>query len=154
MDYILPYGLLAMVVYAACIALPFALLGGLDFVNWLLGLERFGESRYVRLRELWPSIKINFFLEAMQDCYHPKRRYFAGVYFLFRLVLLTIYAFSANVLMQVLLQLFSIIIMVVVIAVMLPYKKMRYNIIDILLLMHQHGCFFADLDLSPLCSLL
>lgn len=127
--YILPYGLLAVLVYTACIILPFTLLGGLDFINWVLGL-----SKCARLRGLWPSSTINPFLEAMQDCYRPKRRYFAGFYFLFRLILLTIYAFSANVLTQVLSQLSVIFAMIIIIAIMLPYKKIIYNIIDILLL--------------------
>ena len=130
-EYILPYGLIAIIVYMFVIVLPFVLLGGLDFVNWLTGLEK-----CVLLRKLWPSLKINSFLDAMRDCYRPNRQYFAGMYFLFRLVMLMIFAFSSNLLTQVLCQLLFIIFMIIVVAIMLPYKNMLHNFIDILLFLN------------------
>ena len=72
-DYLYPYGVIAIAVYIVAIVLPFLLLGGLDFVNWLIGLEK-----CVLIRRFWPSLKINSFLGAMCDCYRPNRRYFVG----------------------------------------------------------------------------
>ncbi len=130
-EYLYPYGVIAITVYIIAVALPFALLGGLDFVNWLTGLEK-----CVLMRKLWPSLTINSFLDAMRDCYRPNRRYFAGIYFLFRLVMLMIFAFSSKLLTLVLCQLLLIFLMVVVVAIMLPYKEMLHNFIDILLLLN------------------
>ena len=130
-DYLLPYGALAFAVYCVVIGMPFLLLGGLDLVNWLTGLDRFAW-----MRKIWPSLTVNSFLDAMRDCYRPKRRYFVGIYFLFRLVMLTIFAFSSTLLTLVLCQLLFIVLMILLVAILLPHKEMRHNFIDIVLLLN------------------
>ncbi len=141
-EYILPYGLIAIIVYIFAIVLPLVLSGGLDLVNWLTGLEK-----CVLMRKLWPSLTINSFLDAMRDCYRPDRLYFAGIYFLFRLVMLMIFAFSSNLLTLVLCQLLIIILMVILVTVMLPYKQMLHNFIDILLLLNMAAIMLISIYL-------
>ena len=133
--YFLPYGLIGIIVFVFVgICLPLLLLGPLDLINWLLD-----KPKCECLRRVWPSVRVNIFLEAFRNCYKPERRYFAGIYFLFRLIMLMLFAFSSSPLSQVLWQLMFIILMMLLVAIFQPHKKTLHNYVDILALLNMAG---------------
>ena len=126
----LPYGLTGIIVFVFVgICLPLLLLGPLDLINWLLD-----KPKCKCLHRVWPSVRVNIFLEAFRNYYKPERRYFAGIYFLYKLVMLSVYAFSAGVLSVTLWQLVFTILMIILVALFQPHKYALYNYIDLILL--------------------
>ena len=124
--YFIPYGLTAMLVLALfALFPPLFLLGLPQLVNWLLDKERFS-----CFRRLWPTVTINIFLDAFQGFYKPNRRPFAGVYYLFRLAILSVYV-STITLNEYLLQQFLITVVIVLLTTLRPYKREVFNIVDI-----------------------
>ena len=125
-EYLLPYGLIAMIVLVFFVAIPPLFLLGLpQLVDKLLDKERFS-----CLRRVWPTVTIHIFLDAFQGFYKPNRRPFAGLYFVFRLVILLTYV-TTTILNEYVLQQFFITVMIILLAVFRPYKRKVFNIIDI-----------------------
>lgn len=136
-SYLFPYGLIAGTMFVLVgICLPLLLLGPLDLINLLLDQQN-RVCDY--LRRKWPSVRINIFLEAFRNCYKPERRYFAGIYFLYRLIMLIIFAFTSSPLYQALWQLMITIVMMLLIAVFQPHKEAFHNFIDVLILLNMTG---------------
>ena len=124
--YFFPYGLIAMIVLVFFVLLPPLFLLGLpQLVDKLLDKERFSFFRRV-----WPTVTIHIFLDAFQGFYKPNRRPFAGIYFVFRLVILFAYIWADESISYMLLQLFFL-VMIVLLAVFRPYKREVFNIVDI-----------------------
>ena len=130
--YFFPYGLIALLVLIFFAALlPLLLLGPFQFIDWLIDKPRFeGFRRY------WPSIRVHIFLDAFQGCYKPNRRYFAGIYFLFRLIMFILFAFTGNEISNLLWQQLFCTIMIVLVAFFQPYKIKFYNYVDILIFLN------------------
>ena len=125
--YFFPYGLVAILVLVFFVLPPPLFLLGLpQLVDKLLDKERFS-----CLRRVWPTITIHIFLDAFQGFYKPNRRPFAGIYFVFRLVILLCAISTVTQLSEFLIQQFLITIMIVLLAVFRPYQKEVFNIIDI-----------------------
>ena len=130
-EYLLPYGLIAMIVLVFFVLLPPLFLLGLpQLVDKLLDKERFS-----CLRRVWPTVTIHIFLDAFQGFYKPNRRPFAGLYFVFRLVILITYVTTTTLSVYVLQQLF-ITAMIILLAVFRPYKSNVFNIIDIMIFLN------------------
>ena len=130
-EYLLPYGLIAMIVLVFFVLLPPLFLLGLpQLVDKLLDKERFS-----CLRRVWPTVNIHIFLDAFQGFYKPNRRPFAGLYFVFRLVILITYV-TTTALSVYVLQQFFITAMVILLAVFRPYKSNVFNIIDIMIFLN------------------
>ena len=128
-DY-LPYGLTGITVFVFVgICLPLLLLGPLDLINWLLD-----KPKCKCLHRVWPSVRVNIFLEAFRNCYKPERRYFAGIYFLYRLVMLSVFAFLASELSISHWKLVLTIVMIILVALFQPHKYALYNYIDLFML--------------------
>ena len=128
-NYFFPYGIIALLVFIFFAALlPLLLLGPFQFIDWLID-----KPRFERLRKYWPSIRVHIFLDAFQGCYKPNRRYFAGIYFLFRLIMFVLYAFTSNEISNLLWQQLFCTIMIVLVAFFQPYNVKFYNYIDVLI---------------------
>ena len=128
-EYILPYGLIAIAMFIVfAVFLPFLLLGPLDFMNWLTDKPRFSF-----LNKYWPSVRINIYLDAFRGCYHSNRRFFTGIYFVFRLVAFVIFAFSPNELINRVWQLAFLIVLIILVAKYSPYQVAFLNNLDILI---------------------
>ena len=127
--YLLPYGLLAIFVFIFIILLPpLLLLGPLQFMDWLI--ERPG---FNRLHKIWPSIAVHTFLDTFQGFYKPNRRFFAGTYFLFRLVVFLSFCFASNAIQRYTVQQVATLVMIVLISIFQPYKTNFFNHVDTLL---------------------
>lgn len=131
-EYLLPFGLIAMFVVVLFVAIPpLFLLGVPQLIDRLLDKERFS-----CLRKVWPTVIIHIILDAFQGFYKPNRRFFAGVYFVFRLAILLVYATTSNYLNMYMLQQLLIVLMIVLLAVFKPYKREVFNVVDILIFLN------------------
>ena len=127
--FLFPYGLLAIFVFIFIVLLPpLLLLGPLQFIDWLIEKPGF---RY--LHKVWPSIAVHTFLDTFQGFYKPNRRFFAGIYFLFRLVLFISYCFTTTIVLRYTIQQIVTTIMIILISIFQPYKTSFFNHVDTLL---------------------
>ena len=129
-EYLVPYGIVAILVLIFIVILPpLFLLGPIQFVDWLIDKRGF---RW--LQRVWPSIKVHTFLDTFQGFYKPNRRFFSGVYFLFRLAVFLDYSFSRTILSQYIFQQVAVMVLIVLVALLRPYTRDFYNYLDVLIL--------------------
>ena len=127
--YLLPYGLLAIFVFISIVLLPpLLLLGPLQFMDWLIEKPGFN-----RLHKIWPSIAVHTFLDTFQGFYKPNRRFFAGMYFLFRLVVFLSFCFASSDILRYTIQQVATLVMIVLISILQPYKTNFFNHVDTLI---------------------
>ena len=127
--YLLPYGLLAIFVFISIVLLPpLLLLGPLQFMDWLIEKPGFN-----RLHKIWPSITVHTFLDTFQGFYKPNRRFFAGMYFLFRLVVFLSFCFAPSNILRYTLQQVATLVMIVLISILQPHKTNFFNHVDTLI---------------------
>ncbi len=77
--------------------------------------------------------KLMAFIDCFQSCYKDKLRFFAGLYFIYRVVILMVFTVSAN---DLLFSIYSEIVLIVLLgihATVQPYKESIHNIIDSLI---------------------
>ena len=127
--FILPYGLIATVFVTLFVITPtLFLLGFPQLVDWLLD-----KPRFKCFRRFWPSLKIHAVLDTFQGYYRHKCWCFSGVYLLFRLSVILSYCATNSYTQQYFLQQFFIMVMLTLVAVVRPYKRMIFNIVDTLI---------------------
>ena len=128
-NFLFPYGLLAIIIFIFIVTLPpLLLLGPIQFIDWLMEKRGFGF-----LRKLWPSIIIHTFLDTFQGYYKPNRRFFAGVYFLFRFVMFLSLCFTNTLIQQYVVQQVAVTVLMFLVLVFRPYKREFFNYVDALL---------------------
>ena len=128
--YLFPYGILAILILIFIVILPpLLLLGPIQVIDWLIDKRGF---RW--LQRLWPSITIHTFLDTFQGFYKPNRRFFSGIYFLFRLAIFLNFSFSQTVIERYIFQQIAVMILVVLVALFRPYIRDFYNYLDVLVL--------------------
>ena len=81
------------------------------------------------LRKMYPSASIAILLDTFQGCYKDNKRYFAGLYFVFRLLLF--FAFLIPRQLSLLIQQILISFYVFLFAILKPYKNGRLNYLDV-----------------------
>ena len=138
--YILRYGLPAYLVFATFIAIPPVLLLGFP-IRWLEKLI----LKVKWLRDIYPFDKVNILLDTFQGCFKNNRRFFAGLYFLFRLALYASYMLTDTWLLQYTIQQILVTLYIVLIAVLWPYKRTFVNYVDI--------AIFANMGILNILSL-
>ena len=128
--YWLPYGLVAVFVTVFFVVIPTLFLLGLpQLIDRLLDKRRLS-----CFRRAWPAVTIHIFLDAFQGFYKPNRRLFAGVYFVFRLLIILVYACTTtDILTMYILQQVFVLLMIVLLAIFKPYKREIFNVVDILI---------------------
>ena len=123
-----PYLTAAIFVFCTFVAIPPLLL--LDFplrgVEWVVSKSRL-------LERVYPSVSIHILLDTFQGCFRENMRFFAGLYFLFRLVLNVSYMFCSTWSQQFFVQQIACTVMVVLVALCRPYKWVFLNGVDILI---------------------
>ena len=130
--YLVPYGFLAILVFIFIVILPpLLLLGPIQFIDWLIDKRGF---RF--LQKIWPSIKVHTFLDTFQGFYKPNRRFFSGVYFLFRIVVFVNYSFSRTIISQYVVQQIAVTVLIVLVALFRPYTREFYNYLDLIMLLN------------------
>ena len=124
--YILRYGIPAYVVYGTFVAIPPILLLGFP-IRWL-------EKLILKIEWLsarYPFDKVNILLDTFQGCFRNNRRFFAGMYFFFRIALYLTYMLTDTWQMQYTTQQVLVTMYIVLIAVLWPYKRNFINYVDI-----------------------
>ena len=127
--YILHYMLPAYIVLATFVVIPPLLL-----LDYPLRLFEWGLSKVEFLWRFYPVGKIHFILDTFQGCFKNKCRFFAGLYFVFRLVINVNYTFTTW-LQQFLIQAIVCILMITLLSLFQPYNKQNemFNRIDVLI---------------------
>jgi hypothetical protein len=129
-NYLFPYGLLAIFILIFIVILPpLLLLGPIQFIDWLIDKRGFHW-----LQRVWPSITIHTFLDTFQGFYKPNRRFFSGIYFLFRLAIFLNFSFSPSNVEYYIFQQIAVMVLIVLVALFRPYKRDFYNYLDVLIL--------------------
>jgi len=98
----------------------------LRLLEWLVAKSSFLTRHY-------PVVKIHILTETFQGCYHKNRRCFAGLYFLFRLIVNISYVYSDTWLELFIVQQIITLLFIVLLCLLKPYKKKILNYIDILM---------------------
>ena len=130
-DFFVPFGLIAILVLIFIVLLPpLLLLGPLHFMDWLSD-----KSKFSFLRKCWPSIKIHIFLDTFQG-YKPNRRFFVGLYLLFRLIMFLTFSLSVEILTQYAIQQITIFVFTILVSLLRPYTNDFYNYLDTLLFLN------------------
>ena len=129
-DYLLPYGILAILILTFIVVLPpLLLLGPIQFIDWLIDKRGFHW-----LERVWPSITVHTFLDTFQGFYKPNRRFFSGIYFLFRLAVFLNFSFSQTIMERYIFQQIAVMVLIVLVALFRPYIREFYNYLDVLIL--------------------
>ena len=130
----LAYAIPACICLLTIVTIPPVLLLAFPLVLQLLALCGVGESRAANWvsRYVW-TFRLKPVLDSFQACFKDNSRYFAGLYFLYRVVILSAYAFGKNsthfyITIEVLL-----IFMLGLHAVVQPYEKKQHNVVDALI---------------------
>lgn len=129
-NYLFYYVLPAIIVFATFVAIPPLLL--LDYplrmLEWCL-------SQVNCLWRIYPVGKVHFFLDTFQGCFKNRCRFFAGLYFVFRLVINLNYSFTQSWLEQFVIKEIACVLMIMLLSLCQPYNKQnnRFNRIDVLI---------------------
>ena len=128
--YILHYVLPACIVLATFVVIPPLLL-----LDDPLRLFEWGLSKIEFLWRLYPVGKIHFILDTFQGCFKNKYRFFAGLYFVFRLVVNINFSFALTWLDQFMIQEIVCILMIMLVSIFQPYNEQNeiFNRIDVLI---------------------
>ena len=100
----------------------------------LISHIRSAETDHENETTVWPIRKILPLIDSFQGVFRDDRRMFAGLLFLWRVILAAIYAFSSNLHEFFLPTETALFFFFTIHAVARPYKKRLFNIIDILML--------------------
>ena len=117
-DYIIPYFIPALVFFFVFVLIPPLLLlhYPIRIFEWCLEKVSF-------LWRFYPATKVHVLLDTFQGCFKIKYRFFAGLYFLFRLVININIMLTESWLQQYIVQQAACVIMVMLIAICQPYNK-------------------------------
>ena len=101
----------------------------------LFALLRIQETLCIHiLCSVVPLEKLKPLFDSFQSCFNDNHRYFAGLYFIYRLSALICYAVTDSLTLFYSLIEVQLILSLILHAVIQPYKKKWHNVIDILLL--------------------
>ena len=126
--YVLRYLLPSVFIFMVFVAVPPLLL-----LEYPLRLLEKVINKSNLLKKVYPVGKVQILLDTFQGCFKPKMRCFAGIYFLFRLVIYLGYVITDTWLGQLVMQQIAVTIMIVLIALLQPYTKWYQNCIDLLI---------------------
>ena len=128
--YLYHYYTPAVIIFATFVLIPPLLL--LDYP--LRGFERV-LGKVDCLWRFYPVDKIHVFLDTFQGCYKNKMRFFAGLYFLFRLVINVSYVLTYTWLEQFVVQQLACTIIIILLALFQPYNEENklFNFVDIMI---------------------
>ena len=128
-EYILQYQIPAIVVLIL-IATPPIMLLGYPVILF--------EKCIIKIDTLWrwyPADKVQIFLDTFQGCYKDNRRFFAGMYFVFRLTINICYIITESWLQQFVAQQIICTIFIFIVCFSWPYRDEKWyvNYVDLLI---------------------
>ena len=124
------YAIVAILNLILMVIMPPFLLLLYPLIFKVLGICKLSESRFATF--LWRLMPIQI-LDAFQSSFKDKYRFFAGLYFLYRGIILATYACSGTDLQFYSAIQLELMLALAVHAIFQPYKKREHNIIDALL---------------------
>lgn len=132
-DYLIPYFLPACLIF-----ITIALLTPLLLLDYPLRGIEWALSKVKRLWRFYPREKIHVLLHTFQGCYKEKMKFFAGLYFLFRLTICLGYLAIDTWLDQFIMQQIACFIMVMLLAICQPYNEENkiFNYVDTLIFLN------------------
>ena len=133
----LPYALPALFCLATIVAIPPILLIIYPLCYKVLALFNLSESKYIGyVSKFIPILKLKPLLDSFQSCFKDNLRFFAGLYFVYRISLLATSFTSGLGQFYTVLEI-QLIVMLAIHSLAQPYEKRWHNILDTL--------FIADL---------
>ena len=129
-EYIIRYFVPAIIILVLLCALPPLLL-----LEYPLMWFEMAIGKVYFLRRRYPATKVQIFLDAFQGCYRHRMRFFAGLYFLFRLIIDLSYTLSSSWTEHYVVQEIVCIVFIIILTICRPYNA-EYNIfnyIDVLM---------------------
>ena len=100
----------------------------------ILALLKLNENKKLqRISRLIPLVKLKPLFDSFQSCYKDKFRFFAGLYFVYRLLILLTSSFARNWIQFYTITEIQFIIMLTIHALTQPYEKPWHNAVDILI---------------------
>ena len=123
----LPYKVVGFTITAILCVIPLLLLQ--YPLQWL-------EYMCAKTKKTWyPSVLICTILDVFQGCYKDNRRYFAGLYLILRLLLnfTPLLTIKPD---QYLMQQTTLVVFIMLLGILKPYKIKMYNYIDIMILIN------------------
>ena len=131
----LPYAVPALVCIATVVALPPILLLVYPVCYRILALLRLDDSRLFHFTSRFvPLARLKPFLDSFQSCFKDNCRFFAGLYFVYRLVLLATGSIVTSFTQLYTLMEIELILFLSFHALAQPYERRWHNILDGLLL--------------------
>ena len=127
--YAVTYQLPSVIVFAFVCITPLLLLAyPLAALEWCL-------SKVRCLWRFYPVDRVHIFLDTFQGCYRNRMRFFAGLYFVFRLVVNVSYMIAKTWLQQFIITQMACMIMAILVAICRPYKREKdfFNYVDTLI---------------------
>ncbi len=118
----------AIIVYATFVAIPPLLL-----LHYPLRLFESCINRVRCIRRLYPADKVHILLDTFQGCYRNNMRFFAGLYFIFRLIMHVSYIMTAGMLVQFTVQQVVCTSFAILVALCRPYTRDFLNYVDSLI---------------------
>lgn len=140
------YTVVAVFVIITVVAVPPLVLTLYPLLLQILALCKLSEHWLVC--KLLKCLQINRLIpliDSFQGCYKDKFRFFAGLYFLYRVIILTAYSITRSTSQFYVISQFLLLVFLGVHAVIQPYKKRAHNMID--------SCIFLNLVVINACSI-
>ncbi len=146
----LSYALPAFYLLVVITILPPVLLLSYPLCYRVLAFFRIQESKFSRvLCKVIPLEKYKPFLDSFQGTFRDECRYFAGLYFLYRLLILLSFALWDNLLSFYVLNEILFVLMLSLHTWVGPYKNKWHNRLDIIMSIRTPGCHKWDHSVQP-----
>ena len=130
----LPYIVPAIISLITIVIIPPIVLLVYPIHYKLLALLNLNKTKTLQQVSRWISIeKLKPLLDSFQSCYKDNHRYFSGLYFVYRLPILMTLAFSNSFAIFYTLVEIQFISILIIHALVQPYKKQWHNTVDTLL---------------------
>ncbi len=131
----LKYALPAIVFLLTLVALPPILLIVYPLCYKLFALLKIDESKFVKIVcQVIPLEKIKPLFDSIQGEFKDQYRFFAGLYFIYRLTTSLTFTFTSALKTYYSATCVQLTVMLVLHAICCPYKKKRHNVLDALLI--------------------
>ena len=128
------YAVSAFLFSIALVVIPPLLLVVYPLCYKVLALLHIEETRYINiLCRILPLERMKPMFDSFQSCFKDKYRFFAGLYFLYRLVALLSFLITDSLTKFYIALEVQLIVMLTLQAITYPYHKRWHNIIDVLL---------------------
>ena len=125
-----PYAYMAFILFFNVVVLPPLLLLSYPLFPTLINELNLEEKWIFKTLIIKPLDKCVPFFDAFQSCFKNKYRCFAGLYFLYRAMVVVLITFQLRLTTRLIYQQGFFLIIILVHCICQPYKARKYNILD------------------------